>query len=126
METSEVNEKSGALEGLCETVKNKILSGRYDVCYGLICEAMSKYPDSAVPHNLLGIWYEKEGAHAEAIKHFRAAYALDPTYAPASQNLETYGTFYSTGRCAFTETDCVETIENTYHGESGFIVRRTL
>ena len=26
-------------------------------------------------------------------KHFRAAYALDPTYIPARQNLEVYGTF---------------------------------
>ncbi len=39
------------------------------------------------------------------MKHFRAAWALDPTYLPASHNLNTYGTFFSNGSCAFDESD---------------------
>lgn len=39
-------------------------------------------------HNLLGIYEEMTGDASLARKHFRAAYALDPTYKPASRNLE--------------------------------------
>lgn len=40
------------------------------------------------------------------MKHFRAAYALEPTYVPAWYNMEQYAQMYSTGKCAFTEEDC--------------------
>lgn len=126
MEAYAINEKNNSLESLCETVKNMVLSGRYELCYDLICNAMSEYPDSAIPHNLMGIWCEKEGFHVEAMKHFRAAYALEPTYAPASQNLDTYGTFNSTGRCAFVESDCVESVKVVDQRKRGLIVRRFL
>ncbi|MPN31218.1 hypothetical protein SDC9_178692 [bioreactor metagenome] len=39
------------------------------------------------------------------MKHFRAAWALDPTYIPARQNLDCYGTFFSNGKCAYDESD---------------------
>ena len=41
-----------------------------------------------------------------AMKHFRAAYALDPTYIPARYNMEQYGNMCPSGRCAYTEEDC--------------------
>ena len=40
---------------------------------------MAENPHGAVPHNLMGILLEKESNHVLAMKHFRAAYALDPT-----------------------------------------------
>ena len=40
-----------------------------------------------------------------AMKHFKAALALDPEYLPAKYNLRTYGTFFSRGSCAFDESD---------------------
>lgn len=46
-------------------------------------KAMGEYPHSPEPHNLMGIVLEKENEHVEAMKHFRAAWALDPTYLPA-------------------------------------------
>ena len=35
------------------------------------------------------------------MRHVRAAYALDPSYAPARQNLENFGTFEQNLGCAF-------------------------
>ena len=40
------------------------------------------------PHNLFGILCELRGEDGIARKHYRAAYALDPTYGPACRNLE--------------------------------------
>ena len=44
--------------------------------------------DAPEPHNLFGILLELRGDGDSARKHYRAAYALDPTYRPASRNLE--------------------------------------
>ena len=52
-----------------------------------IKHAMSEEPDAAEVHNLLGILSELTGDLSLAGKHFRAAYALDPSYKPASRNL---------------------------------------
>jgi Flp pilus assembly protein TadD len=53
-----------------------------------ITGAMELDMDSPQPHNLLGILYEIAGNDDKARKHYRAAYALDPTYKPACRNLE--------------------------------------
>ncbi|MCI6858013.1 MAG: hypothetical protein MR867_01780 [Eubacterium sp.] len=79
---------------------------QYKVCEKEICEAMARCPHSPVPHNLMGILLEKEQDHILAMKHFRAAYSLDPTYIPARFNMEQYGEVFSTGKCAFKEEDC--------------------
>lgn len=93
------------LDMLCVSVRAFISEGAYEACMESICKAMRRYPDAPHPHNLLGILLEKKGDHVTAMKHFRAAWALDPTYLPARQNLETYGTFYSYGTCAYDESD---------------------
>ncbi|HEY5525579.1 MAG TPA: hypothetical protein VIK26_09640 [Clostridium sp.] len=46
-------------------------------------------------HNLLGILAELTGDASMACKHYRAAYALDPTYKPVSRNLERITSMYS-------------------------------
>jgi lipoprotein NlpI len=56
---------------------------------------MNENPDSPEPQNLLGIWYEFQGNNDLARRHYRAAYALDPTYKPSSINLERISTFFS-------------------------------
>lgn len=81
------------LEKLCETVKKYIKQGEIQVCENLIPEYMKKYPDSAVPHNLLGILLEKRGRHLDAMKHFRAASALDAEFLPANFNMRRYSSF---------------------------------
>ena len=67
---------------------------------------MADYPSAPQPYNLMGIVLEKTGNHPAAMKHFRAAWALDPTYVPANRNLERYGTFHSGIKEAYDECDC--------------------
>lgn len=98
--------RSEALKELCIHVKELVSHGEYDACDTMICEAMEYYPNAPQPHNLLGIVMEKQGNHVGAMKHFRAAWALDPSYSPSCQNLTRYGTFYSGGKDAFDESDC--------------------
>jgi Flp pilus assembly protein TadD len=53
-----------------------------------ITEAMGLDMEAPEPHNLLGLLYEMTGDFQSARKHYRAAYALDPTYKPSCRNLE--------------------------------------
>ncbi len=105
MKTANTIQSSGELVGLCASVRAFVTDEAYEACIEPICRAMEQYPHAPQPHNLLGIILEKTGDHMSAMKHFRAAWALDPTYLPASHNLHTYGTFFSNGRCAFDESD---------------------
>lgn len=45
-------------------------------------------------HNLYGVLAELTGDLSLAGKHYRAAYALDPAYKPASRNLARITSFY--------------------------------
>lgn len=105
MSTQFDEQSATPLELLCQSVREFVSAGTADTCLELICSAMERYPHAPQPHNLMGIVLEKMGDHASAMKHFRAAWALDPTYLPADHNLQTYGTFYAGGRCAFDESD---------------------
>lgn len=96
------------LDVLCVLARNLTENHEHTKCFRLICRAMEKFPDAPHPHNLLGILCEKEGNHNSAMKHFRAAYSLDPSYEPARKNLNTYGTFFSSGKCDYGITPCAE------------------
>lgn len=91
---------------LCNQVRDLIHIGQYETCYELIIEAIRKYPHAPEPHNLMGMLLESQENHLLAMKHFRVAWDLDPTYLPARHNLEFYGTFFSKGRGAYDESDC--------------------
>ena len=78
----------------------------YTECEKEIGKAMAENPHSAVTHNLMGILMEKKRDHVLAMKHFRAAYGLDPTYVPARYNMEQYGCPGSMAKYAYTEEDC--------------------
>lgn len=106
MNTAVSSKTSEEMKQLCATVKDLIANGEYTRCFHMICHAMESYPDTPEPHNLLGILLEKQGNHAYAMRHFRAAYALDPDYSPAMQNLYNYGTFFGNGKCAYDDSDC--------------------
>lgn len=54
----------------------------------VIADAMAMNMNAPQPHNLLGILYEMTGDFQAARRHYRAAYALDPTYKPCCRNLE--------------------------------------
>lgn len=78
---------------------------------------MSEAPHAPEPHNLMGIILENENDHIGAMKHFRAAWALDPTYLPARFNMEQYGRFSAVERVdAYDESDC--TVEDEHHTET--------
>lgn len=97
---------------LCNLVRKLVSVGDYESCIEPICSAMESNPHAPEPHNLMGIVLEKQGDHTTAMKHFRAAWALDPSYKPANHNLNTYGTFFSKGHCAFDESDLTPTENN--------------
>jgi len=94
------------LEGLCFDIKRLVESGEINQASELIQQAMADFPDSPVPHNLLGIVLERKGDHYTAMRHFRAAWSLEPSYLPAKHNLEVFGQYKITGTCAYHETDC--------------------
>ncbi len=69
--------------------------------YKTIIKALNANPNAPEPHNLLGIWYEFKGIDDLARKHYRAAYALDPTYKPASENLQRVSTIFASKTIPF-------------------------
>lgn len=92
-----------------ETCKTLIAEHKYKECESVIERAMGQFPHSPVPHNLMGILSEVQHNHVLALKHFRAAYALDPTYIPARYNLDLYASMHPEGQCAYTEEECTMT-----------------
>lgn len=94
------------LTGLIAQAKTMIETDAFGECEALLSAAMFQNPHSAVPHNLMGLLLEKEQRHEDAMKHFRAAYALDPAYAPSRWNLEGFAESYHTRNEAFFTNDC--------------------
>lgn len=89
------------LNALCNSVRELMYMGNYRECEYFISQAMQKYPHAPEPHNLFGLLLEKLGDHIDAMKHFRAAWALDSSYLPARKNLDSFGTFVSHGQGAY-------------------------
>lgn len=102
---------------LCDQIRALVEQEDYEGSEALIRSAMSKYPHAPQPHNLLGIVLEKKGDHLAAMKHFRAAWALDPSFAPARCNLDRFGSFTPKGKCAYDESDCPRQQESGYRIE---------
>lgn len=73
---------------LCNRIRKLVAAGKYRKCESILAKAMGTFPHAPQPHNLFGIVFEKEGDHIQAMKHFRAAWALDPTYLPARTNMD--------------------------------------
>ena len=94
------------LHDLVAEAKEMIGRREFEACEALLATAMFQSPHSAVPHNLMGLLLEKRRKHEDAMKHFRAANALDPAYAPSRWNLEAYAEFYKTRADAYFASDC--------------------
>jgi hypothetical protein len=90
MENNDIRIDSDELAALCSAVRILISRKQFRESEELIRQAMGKYPHAAQPHNLFGIQLENEGDHLAAMKHFRAAVALDATYLPARYNMDQY------------------------------------
>ncbi len=99
-------EQPQELIDLCKIVRSFVDQSRYVESEFLIKEAMGKYPHAAQPHNLFGLVLERKGDHWTAMKHFRAAWALDPNYTPARQNMDRFASFCPKGQWAFDDSDC--------------------
>lgn len=101
------SDKAAEITALCLTVKALNQQHEYQKSEVLIAQAMGQYPHAPEPHNLMGILLESYGDHPKAMKHFRAAWALDPTYLPARVNLNQYADMYGTDRTyVYVEEDC--------------------
>ena len=74
---------------------SKLKNFEYSEAYNFIMKAIKANPNAPEPHNLLGLWYEFIGNNDLARKHYRVAYVLNPTYKPASENLERVSTLFS-------------------------------
>lgn len=107
---------------ICEKVKKEIDRHEYNRAISLITESMKNYPDSPVPHNLMGILMETEGEHVKGMKHFRASYALDPTFIPTRVNMNVFTSFTRMRACAYTENDCPEYIKKESYDKYKIIV----
>ena len=86
-----MKEQNSCLDVFSQTILNAIVSLRkknMEDGYKLISKALLLNLDAPEPHNPLGILAELKGDDSVARKHYRAAYALDPTYKPACRNLE--------------------------------------
>lgn len=94
-------------EKMIEDCREQIGNREFVKCEQMLRKAMEEEPHSAVPHNLMGIFLEKKGEHSLAMKHFRAAYALDPSCAAARFNLEQFSQMESVSvKCAYADADC--------------------
>lgn len=92
---------------LCIKVRDLIERRDFAKSDKLIRQAMSDFPSAAEPHNLMGIQLEKRGDHLNAMKHFRAAWALNPAYLPARHNLNQFADMFCSRRVfAYVEDDC--------------------
>lgn len=70
----------------------------YDQAQVLIHEAIQLDDNGAQAQNLLGTYYELNGDRLLALRHYRAAYALEPSNEYANLNIErlTYNNFLGT------------------------------
>jgi len=87
--------RSNKFKNVINDVNKKLHNNELEESYEIIINTLKENPDAPEPHNLLGLWNEFNNNYDLARKHYRAAYALDPTYKPASINLERVCTMFS-------------------------------
>lgn len=90
--------KTYEFDNLIKKAAKELSHCDFEQGYKTIVQAIVINPSAPEPQNLLGIWHELNKNDNLARKHYRAAYALDPTYQPASENLERVCTFFVTQR----------------------------
>ena len=96
-----------AMQPLTAHIRALVAQRHFSQAEDEAARAMAAAPHDAQPHNLMGIIAESRNDHVQAMKHFRAAWALDPTYLPARINMERYGSFSGQmPRPVYDETEC--------------------
>ena len=100
--------EQNAMQPLTAHIRLLVAQRHFSEAEAEAAQAMAAAPHDAQPHNLMGIIAESRNDHVQAMKHFRAAWALDPTYRPARINMERYGSFSGQmPRPVYDETECV-------------------
>ncbi len=87
----ELEEREKEAEGFKEYLnlaKAEINRRNFDKAIKLLKKATSANSEKPEPFNLLGVIYELRGDHPKAMKMYRTALSLDPTYRPADDNLQ--------------------------------------
>lgn len=99
--------EQNAMQQLTAHIRALVAQRHFSQAEDEAARAMAAAPHDAQPHNLMGIIAESRNDHVQAMKHFRAAWALDPTYLPARINMERYGSFSrQMPRPVYDETEC--------------------
>ena len=99
--------EQNAMQPLTAHIRALVAQRHFSEAEDEAAQAMAAAPHDAQPHNLMGIIAESRNDHVQAMKHFRAAWALDPTYRPARINMERYGSFSGQmPRPVYDETEC--------------------
>lgn len=75
-------------EDYLNLAKSEINHRNFDRAVELLQEATSLNTEKPEPFNLLGVIYELKSDHPRAMKMYRTALSLDPTYKPADDNLQ--------------------------------------
>lgn len=78
-----VTQEDAQVYDICKLLMNKDLKSSYEK----IIQLLTAFPSEPWGHNLLGCWYEIHGDVILAMKHYRAAYALNPSYDPSRMNV---------------------------------------
>jgi Flp pilus assembly protein TadD len=84
-------------------IKKQIDEGRLEQAEQYIRTTLSDFPERPEPYNLLGAVMEIKSRWLEAVKFYRAALDLDPTYKPAITNLDRATSFARIGRIVLEE-----------------------
>ncbi|MFZ5969082.1 MAG: response regulator [Bacillota bacterium] len=81
-------EKLETFKDVIGFAKKCLIEGSYSKAEEFLKKAIVMEVEAPEPHNLLGILAEYRREIQKAQMHYRAALALDPSYEPATKNLE--------------------------------------
>lgn len=80
--------KADNFNEILNLAKAEINKKNFNNAIELLKKATSKDSEKPEPFNLMGIIYELKNQQAKAMKMYRAALALDPSYRPATENIQ--------------------------------------
>lgn len=79
---------SGDYDAAIANARKLAAEGKYEDAIALTKKCIGSHPENAAGFNLFGELLEVTGDRTEALKNYRVALDLDPTYSAASRNLD--------------------------------------
>ncbi|MBE9059710.1 sigma-54 dependent transcriptional regulator [cf. Phormidesmis sp. LEGE 11477] len=80
--------ESGDYDAQVTNARQLAGEGKYEDAIAIVKQCIGSHPENAAGFNLLGELLEAGGDRSEALKNYRVALDLDPTYTAASKNLD--------------------------------------